>query len=80
MPKSRKNAGFALLEKGTGMVFALGTVMLLLRGLSKPDFAAWGLFLIVTYFLEMARSGLIQNGLVRHLALHRNDPAAYVAI
>lgn len=62
------------------MLFALGTAMLLLRGLSKTDFAAWGLFLIVTYSLEMARAGLIQNGLVRHLALHRSDAAAYVAI
>lgn len=56
------------------MVFAMGTAMLLLRGLSKTDFAAWGLFLVLTYFLEMGRSGLIQNGLVRELALHRQDP------
>ena len=62
------------------MVFALGTAMLLLRGLSKEDFAAWAMFLLVTYFLEMARSGLIQNGLVRHIALHRQDAAQYVAI
>jgi lipopolysaccharide exporter len=80
MQQSRKNAAFALLEKGSGMVFALGTAMLLLRGLSKEDFAAWGLFLLVTYLLEMARAGLIQNGLVRHLALHREDPAVFVAI
>lgn len=80
MSDSRRNAAFALLEKGSGMVFALGTAMLLLRGLSKADFAAWGLFLLVTYLLEMARSGLIQNGLVRHLALHRNEPAVSATI
>ena len=62
------------------MVLALVTAMLLLRGLSKEDFAAWGLFLLVTYFLEMARAGLIQNGLVRHLAIHRHAPAEYAAI
>lgn len=77
---STKNAFFSLLEKGSGMVFALGTAMLLLRGLSKEDFAAWGLFLLVTYVLEMARAGLIQNGLVRHLALHRASPMEYQAI
>ena len=38
--------------------------MLLLRGLSKADFAAWGLFLVLTYFLEMGRSGLLQNGFI----------------
>ncbi|MBL7826724.1 MAG: flippase [Saprospiraceae bacterium] len=66
-----KNAVFALLEKGAGMILALGTVMLLLRGLSKADFAAWGLFLVLSYFIEMGRSGLLQNGMVRYLALHQ---------
>ncbi len=80
MPQSRKNAGYALLEKGSGMLLSLGTAMLLLRGLSKEDFAAWGLFLLVTYFNEMARAGLIQNSLVRHLAIHRDSPAEYAAI
>lgn len=62
------------------MVLSLGTAMLLLRGLSKEDFAAWALFLLVTYFIEMARAGLIQNGLVRHLAIHRDSPATFTAI
>jgi O-antigen/teichoic acid export membrane protein len=69
-----------LLEKASGMVFALGTAMLLLRWLTKEDFAAWGLFLVITYFLEMGRSGLIQNGLVRFLNLHRDSPSDYAAI
>ncbi len=80
MPQLRRNTVFALLEKGSGMVIALGTAMLLLRGLSKEDFAAWGLFLLVTYLLEMARAGLIQNGLVRHVALHRNDALVFATI
>ena len=69
-----------LLERGTGLVFALGTVMLLSRGTTKTDFATWGLFLLLTYTLEMGRSGLIQNGLIRHLAAHGADPGAYRAI
>lgn len=68
------------MEKGSGMALSLGTAMLLLRLLSKEDFAAWGLFMLVTYFVEMGRSGLIQNGLVRHLALHRHDSEAFDAI
>lgn len=59
------------MEKGSGLVFALGTAMLLLRGLSKADFAAWGLFLVITYFLEMGRSGLLQNGMMTFIA---NEP------
>jgi lipopolysaccharide exporter len=72
-----RSAALTLLEKGSGMVFALGTSMLLLRALTKGEFATWGLFLIVTYFLEMGRNGLIQNGLVRYLALHRHDEREY---
>jgi lipopolysaccharide exporter len=68
-----RSGALALLEKGSGLVFGLGTAMLLLRGLTKEDFAAWGVFLIITYFLEMGRSGLIQNGLVRYWAVHRDD-------
>lgn len=59
---------YTLLEKGSGLVFALGTAMLLLRGLTKADFAAWGLFLVITYFLEMGRSGLLQNGMMTFIA------------
>ena len=59
---------YTLLEKGSGLIFALGTAMLLLRGLSKEDFAAWGLFLVITYFLEMGRSGLLQNGMMTFIA------------
>lgn len=69
-----------LLEKGAGLVFALGTAILLLRGLAKEDFAAWGIFVLVTYFLEMARWGLLQNGMVRALTLHREQADEYRAI
>ncbi|MFN4256742.1 MAG: flippase [Saprospiraceae bacterium] len=69
-----------LLEKGSGLVFALGTAVMLLRGLTKADFAAWGVFLIFTYFLEMGRSGLIQNGLVRFLSTQKDNSAVYARI
>lgn len=69
-----------LLERGTGLVFALGTVMLLSRGTTKTDFATWGLFLLITYTLEMGRSGLIQNGLMRYLAAQDVHSGTYRAI
>lgn len=71
---SNLRAGFySLLERGAGMVLSVGTAVILLRHLSKADFAAWALFILITYFIEMGRSGLIQNGLMRHLALHRHN-------
>jgi len=66
----------SLLEKATGLVFALGTVMISSRGLSKADFAAWGLFILFTYFVEMGRSGLLQNGLMRFLAAAKGQDMA----
>ncbi len=75
-----KSGFLTLLEKGSGLVFALGTAVILLRALTKEDFAAWGIFLIITYFLEMGRSGLIQNGLVRFLSTSNYSSAEYSAI
>lgn len=71
---------FSLLEKGAALTFNLGTTVLLLRNLTKESFAAWGVFVIITYFVEMGRSGLIQNALMRHLALSRDDLKTYSAI
>jgi O-antigen/teichoic acid export membrane protein len=71
---------FALLEKGAGLAFNLGTTVLLLRLLDKEGFATWGVFIILGYFVEMGRNGLIQNGLMRHLALYRDDRPACAAV
>ncbi len=62
-----------LLEKGAAMAFNLGTAMLLLRLLSKEAFAAWGMFILLSYFVEMGRSGLLHNGLVRSLATRKDE-------
>ncbi len=48
--------------------------MLLLRMLSKETFAAWGIFVLLTYFVEMGRSGLLQNGLIRLLQMPFDAP------
>ena len=79
-PHWLRSGFFSLLEKGVALVFNLGVTVLLLRLLTKEDFAALGVFIILTYFVEMGRSGLIQNGLVRNLALHRDDRDVYAAI
>jgi lipopolysaccharide exporter len=64
---------FSLSEKVVAMAFNLGTAMLLLRMLSKEAFAAWGIFILISYFVEMGRSGLLQNALIRSLATHKDD-------
>lgn len=71
---------YALLEKVAGMSFNLGTTMLLLRLLEKEAFAAWGIFILLVYFVEMGRSGLLQNALIRTLAVVKLEKSAESAI
>ncbi len=71
-----RSGALTLLERGFGLLFNFGAAVLLLRLLSQEDFAAWGIFLLILYFIEMGRSGLLQNGLIRHLAIHRDEPEA----
>jgi lipopolysaccharide exporter len=68
-----KSGFLSLLEKGSGLVFGLGTAILLLRGLSKPEFAAWGFFTLLTYFVDMGRSGLLQNSLMKYISTAENE-------
>jgi O-antigen/teichoic acid export membrane protein len=62
------SAGFyALLNQLTQLVFNLGTVMILFRVLDKETFGVWVIFLTVTAFIEIGRSGLLQNSLMTFL-------------
>jgi lipopolysaccharide exporter len=65
-----------LLEKGFGLLFGLGLAMVLWRQLSKQEMGSWAMFLLIAAFVEMARSGMIQNALMRFIAEYRNDPKA----
>ncbi|MBU6341958.1 MAG: flippase, partial [Bacteroidetes bacterium] len=64
-----------LMEKGAGLILSLGATVLLLRRLPREEFAAWGLFLLISYTLEMGRSGLLQNGIMRFWAFERDRPS-----
>lgn len=64
----------SLAERVVSMGFNLGSAMLLLRLLSKETFAVWGIFVLLTYFIEMGRSGLLQNGLIRFLQMPFDRP------
>ncbi|MDX1913147.1 MAG: flippase [Saprospiraceae bacterium] len=79
-PSVFRSGIYSLLEKGAGMAFNLGTAMLLLRMLDKAAFAAWSIFILLAYFVEMGRSGLLQNGLVRSLATRKNQPDEQASI
>ena len=59
---------YALLNQLTQMVFNLGSVMLLLRMLDNKTCGSWILFMTLTSFIEVARTGLLQNGMISFLS------------
>ncbi|MFN0037783.1 MAG: flippase [Saprospiraceae bacterium] len=77
-----RSASLSLAEKVAGMAFNLGTAMLLFRVWEKgsPLLVAWSIFTLLAYFVEMGRSGFLQNGLVRALATRKDDHAEQAKI
>jgi lipopolysaccharide exporter len=62
-----KSGFYSLLNQLTQMIFNLGSYVLLLRILDKDTCAAWVIYLTITAFLEIGRTGLLQNGLMTFL-------------
>lgn len=54
------------------LIFGFGGFYFLVRVQSKHDFGVWSLFLTITTILEMSRSGLIQNALIK---LYHSSPS-----
>lgn len=79
MSISLRSGFYALLEKGSGMVFGFGSLFFLLRILSKEEMGAWVLFLTVISFVEVARIGLLQNALVRFLSTSEEQERPQIA-
>jgi lipopolysaccharide exporter len=62
-----KSGFYSLLNQLTQMLFNLGSVMILYRVLEKETASVWVLFLTITAFIEVSRTGLLQNGLMTFL-------------
>ena len=59
---------YSLLNQLTMLFFNLGTVFILWRVLDKPTCSIWVIFLLITSFIEVGRTGLLQNGLMTYLS------------
>ncbi len=62
-----KSGFYSLLNQLTQMVFNLGSFVLLLRILDKETCSVWVIYMTITAFLEVGRTGLLQNGLMTFL-------------
>ena len=68
---------YTFLQRFSTLVFGFGGFYLLIRMQSKQDFGVWALVLTITALLEVARNGLIQNGLIKFsLGATENDQPA----
>jgi len=52
---------------------AFGTLLLLVRVLSEHDYGTWILYTITATILEIIRSGLVQNALIKYLAASEKE-------
>ena len=72
MPKSQKSywlkSGLlTILERGSVFVFGFGGFALLSRAFDKQELGIWVIFYTIVSFIEVGRSGLLQNALVKFL-------------
>ncbi len=58
---------YTLLQRLSNMMFGFVGFILLVRMMPKSDFGAWALFITVAALIEVARNGLVQNALIKHL-------------
>ncbi|MBC7387950.1 MAG: flippase [Opitutaceae bacterium] len=71
MNENRKywlNSGLlTMAERFSSLILGFGSFFILVRTVNKDEFGIWSLFLSVTTLIELARNGLIQNALIKHL-------------
>ena len=68
-----KSGSYSFLDRIVAMLLGLANLMLLYRAIDKSQFGLWFQFLIVTAFIEMGRSGLIQNALIRYVTTSKKE-------
>lgn len=59
---------YSLLNQLAMLFFNLGTVFILWRVLDKATCSIWVIYLLITSFIEVGRTGLLQNGLMTFLS------------
>ena len=63
-----KSGAYVFMQRLSTLLFGFGAFFFLIRALPKDEFGAWALYLSISAIVEMAKNGLVQNGLVKYLA------------
>lgn len=62
------SGSYSFLERIFGQILGFANMFLLLRAVSKDEYGLWIQFLILVALIEVSRTGLIQNALIRYLS------------
>jgi lipopolysaccharide exporter len=62
-----------VLQNFSGVLFGFASFYFLVRVLSKDHFGTWTLFMSITTILEIIRSGLIQNALIKYISSSKKE-------
>ena len=73
-----KSGFYSLLNQLTQMIFNLGSVIILWRVLDKESCSVWVIYMTITAFIEIGRTGLLQNGLMTFLNQTPQDEHAKI--
>ncbi|MEM0995186.1 MAG: oligosaccharide flippase family protein, partial [Bacteroidota bacterium] len=68
-----KSGFLTLMERFSNQFLALISVMILFRALTKAEVGQWAAFLSIVTIVEVGRTGLLQNALVKFLSTARDD-------
>ncbi|AHM61397.1 polysaccharide biosynthesis protein [Flammeovirgaceae bacterium 311] len=74
-----RSGAFKLFERASIVIFGFIAYYALVRHTSKEEFGTWGVFLMLTGFIEQFRYGFISNGLVRYLN-HTDSREDYIRV
>jgi lipopolysaccharide exporter len=74
-----RSGAFKLFERASIVIFGFIAYYALVRYTTKEEFGTWGVFLMLTGFIEQFRYGFISNGLVRYLN-HTDSREDYIRV
>src|SRR5690606_6388751 len=66
-----KSGFYSISHRFSVLIFGFGSFFFLIRYFPKEQFGVWALFMTITTIVEMSRSGLIQNALIK--LIHSNE-------
>ncbi len=69
---------YAMMQKLLSIILGMLSFMLLARIFKPSDFGVWGLFIIISSFIETCRNALVRNGYIRFINAKPESEKPYI--